>query len=380
MKTAVLKFGGSSFPKIESYLEIAEYVAQRAQKGEKIALVVSAMSGTTGKLQEIALQINPNLSLETTDAILGTGEILAAGLMRAALEKNGLRTAHFTGFQNGIVTDDKFTRAEVREWNAEKLCKAFEQNDVLVFAGGQAQSRHGQLTMLGRNSSDLSAVLLAGILGVPECEIFSDVPGVYTADPYVVPSAQCLPRLPYDLVIDLSRSGSKVLHYGSVRWAQKLQVKIVCKSLRDGVGTIVGDGRSQAMTSKNSNVLVISGPQDSLHDLRQRLLEEDVDSIPCDDGRLAIWNDCRRVEATVIELTKAPHQVNASGTSAVVVLRGWCLVSVVGIPQPVHTLVSPDQADDLVRKFHASFYGEASPARIKKVQEKAKSKYSDLLV
>lgn len=259
MKTRVLKFGGSSFPKMESYREIARYLGRRLQTDtDRLVVVVSAMSGTTGRIQEAGLSLNPDMSSALTDSLLATGEMTAACLMRAALEGEAISATHFTGYQVGILTDSKHTRASVLGTDSSALEKAFVDHKVVVVAGGQAVNSDGQITMLGRNSSDLSAVILASMLNAGECEIFSDVPGVYTADPYVVPQAKPLAEVPYDAIITLSRSGAKVLHHGAVSYAKKAGVRIVCRGTGDGtVGSVIGVGPSPSAVVTNSKVAVL---------------------------------------------------------------------------------------------------------------------------
>ncbi len=259
MKTRVLKFGGSSFPKMESYREIARYLGSRLLTDtDRLVVVVSAMSGTTGRIQEAGLSVNPEMSSALTDSLLATGEMTAACLMRAALEAEKIPATHFTGYQVGILTDSKHTRASILGTDSSALEKAFMNHKVVVVAGGQAVNADGQITMLGRNSSDLSAVILASMLGAGECEIFSDVPGVYTADPYVVPQAKPMAKVPYDAIITLSRSGAKVLHHGAVSYAKLTGVRIVCRGTGDGtVGSVIGLGPQPSAVVTNSKVAVL---------------------------------------------------------------------------------------------------------------------------
>jgi aspartate kinase len=260
MKTRVLKFGGSSFPCLDSYHTIAAYLKSRLDTdSDRLVVVVSAMSGTTGRILEAGVQIYAGMSPEVSDSLLGTGEMVAAAFMRAALEKLGIPSDHLTGYQNGFVTDTKYTRAKIQTMQGERITKLLKTKKVVVIAGGQAINAEGKLTMLGRNSSDLSAVACAAALGLGECEIFSDVPGVFSADPYMVDNAMVLAELPYDAIIRLSRGGAKVLHHGAVEFAKKHAIRIVCRAAdKEGTtGTIIGKGKTPNAIALNAKIATL---------------------------------------------------------------------------------------------------------------------------
>ena len=247
MKKSVLKFGGSSFIDHNSYLRVAEYIDGRVSRGEKVAVVVSAMSGTTGRLKEAVIRVNPAYSGEVGDLLLATGEIVSCCMLRAACEKRGLSVGALTGFQAGIETDREFGRASVTRIDPGALNDLIAEKDVVVLCGGQAVTDDHRLTMLGRNSSDLTAILVAHALGVEGCEIFSDVPGIYSSDPHWVPPARCLPEVSYASAIAMSRMGAKVLHHGCVVTAERMGIAIHCRMMdREGrgvTGTVIGRGR-----------------------------------------------------------------------------------------------------------------------------------------
>ncbi len=262
MKTPlkILKFGGSSFPSLESYREIASYLKMRLENdAERLVVVVSAMSGTTGKLQEAGLSICSSLSSEVLDSLLGTGEMVAACLMRGGLETVGVSSSHLTGYQLGIESDAHFTRAGIKNIDPTPIRKLLGDNQVVVISGGQARTHEGRLTMLGRNSSDLSAVAIAKTLQLEECEILSDVPGVYSSDPYKVTNARLLTEVPYDQIITMSRAGAKVLHFGSVEYAKKYGIRILCRSSKPPyeLGSRIGQGSSTSTITMNSKVHVM---------------------------------------------------------------------------------------------------------------------------
>lgn len=258
-KNRIFKFGGSSFPALESYHEIAQYLKQRLNEDtEKAVVVVSAMSGTTGRLLETGLKLNPKMTLEITDSLLATGEMVAACLMRSALDAIGVSTMHLTGYQVGIHSDSKYTRAEILAIDSSPILKCFHSCDIVVVAGGQATNTNGRLTMLGRNSSDLTAVALASALRLSECEIFSDVPGVYTADPYLIPEARLIKRISHDSVISMSTCGAKVLHHGSVRYAKNYGIRILCRGTKDKeIGTIIGSSHRAKTVVLNEKIIAM---------------------------------------------------------------------------------------------------------------------------
>jgi aspartate kinase len=260
----VLKFGGSSFLELADYTEVARYVSDQAV-GRQVVVVVSGMSGTTGRLLESALSIDPNLAPDVQDQLLATAEMVSAGFLRAALNAAGCSAIELYAPQLGITSDGNATRARICSIDPEPVRRAMAEHRVVVVAGGQATGPDGRITMLGRNSSDLTAVALAAALGLDRCEIFSDVPGVFTADPYLVPEARLLPELSYEQCAQMSRSGAKVLHGASVAVGQASGVAIVCRALH-GRGTgqqlsatvgstvgpqaspracVVGDGKAQ---------------------------------------------------------------------------------------------------------------------------------------
>jgi aspartate kinase len=227
------------------YQRIASYLQERlAQDAEKIVIVASAMAGLTERLRGLAQTLTPTPSPEASDALLPLADTLGAGLLRVAAEAAGLRASSLNGFQLGLLTDDNFSRARIQQVNALPLRRALEQADIVVVPGGQAVDAQGHPTMLGKNSSDLTAVVVAAALGLRECEIFSDVCGVYSADPNLIRGTRLIERISYEGLIELSLSGAKVMHYGAVTEAQRHGVLIICRLNREDyrVGTVIGDG------------------------------------------------------------------------------------------------------------------------------------------
>ena len=260
-----LKFGGSTFLELDHYRHVAAHIAGRlGSEADKVAVVVSAMSGTTGNLKTAALQVNKQIPPCALDTALATGEILSACFMEAALSELGVKTASLFGYSLGIRTNSEFTRATITDVEPTRLRATIDSNDVVVVAGGQAVDERGRLTMLGRNSSDLSAVIVAAELRCEDCEIYSDVEGIYTADPYLVPAARLIPRISHSAVSRMSRRGAKVLHHRAVDYAQQHGVTIKCKSLRpkEREGTVIAgeDGAVAVVVHPEAKILRFADP------------------------------------------------------------------------------------------------------------------------
>ncbi|MDQ1659906.1 MAG: aspartate kinase [Cryptosporangiaceae bacterium] len=260
----VLKFGGSSFLGLDGYGSVARYLADRVAAGERLVCVVSAMSGTTGRLLEAARALDPDLEPEVQDEILATGEMVSAGFLRAALRAEGISALSLCAPQLGLRSDGP----ELTAAGAGPVRSALASHSVVVVAGGQAIDGGGRVRMLGRNRSDLTAVVLAAALQLPGCEIFSDVAGVYTADPYVVPSARLLPGVSYAQCEAMAAAGAKVLHGASVAVAREHAVRISCRALVDGeavTGSVIGLGLgTPAVTGDRARGLVtVVGPDGS---------------------------------------------------------------------------------------------------------------------
>ena len=248
----VFKFGGSSFVELDAYHRIADYVAARLREsGRQAVVVVSAMSGTTGKLLEALLAVNEAPPSAALSMALPSGETTSAGLLIAALDSAGIAADGLQGNQIGLTSDGPADRGTLREVKADALREMLSRVTVVVLPGGQGADASGAVTMLGRNSSDLSAIALAGELGSGECELFSDVPGVCSADPYLVPTARVLTEVDYRTMCLLSEAGAKVIHGQAVRWAADNNVKIICRSLPPAaasVTTIAAGGPRAAVT------------------------------------------------------------------------------------------------------------------------------------
>ncbi|MBB4577530.1 uridylate kinase [Rhizobium lentis] len=290
MKATVLKFGGSSFLHPEDFGRVARHLADRLATGEnKIVAVVSAMAGTTDNLKTVMLGVNKQVKPSNLDAALATGEMLSACLLEAAVSRQEISVMSLNGYSLGIRTNSDFGRASIESVDPGSIIAALQENDIVIATGGQAINQSGRLTFLGRNSSDLTAVVIASMLGGRSCEIYSNVPGVYTADPYLVPGARLIPEIAYGTIARMSRYGAKVLHHKAVEYAEKHSVTIACKSLTsDGVvsGTVVtGHGNAPSVTLARDAAVVSCGSIAARNKLLALLDQQDVSAICTDDNR-----------------------------------------------------------------------------------------------
>ncbi len=230
----VLKFGGSSFPEIEAYAAMAAFLQDELTESEdRFVVVVSAMAGLTERLRKLAGKLTSSASPEAMDGLLPLGDTLSAALLRLAVEGRGLPVTSLAGWQVGFRSDDNFNRARLIAVDAAPLRESLDRYRIVIVPGGQAVDACGRPTMLGKNSSDLTAIAIAAALGLSECEIFSDVCGVYSGDPNLLDRVQLIRDLTFDSVIDMSRSGAKVLHHGAVGYARDHAVDIVCRANKD---------------------------------------------------------------------------------------------------------------------------------------------------
>lgn len=240
MALIVQKYGGTSVADVERIKAVAERVVRTARGGNSVAVVVSAMAGETDKLIGLASEISSNPSEREMDLLLSSGERITASLSALAIEELGLKAIALTGRQMGIVTDKVHTKAKIERISADRAKKALKQGYVVVIAGFQGISQNEDVTTLGRGGSDLSAVAIASALGADLCEIYTDVDGVYTTDPNIVPEARKLDRISYEEMLELASLGAKVLQTRSVEFAMKYSVPVVVKSsFNNNEGTLV---------------------------------------------------------------------------------------------------------------------------------------------
>ena len=240
MSLLVQKYGGTSVGTIERIHRVADRVAQVHRDGHGIVVVLSAMSGETDRLIKLAHEVTASPDEREMDMLLSTGERVTIALLAMELRGRGINARSFTGRQVGILTDSAHTKARIARVTADRIREALEQGVVPVVAGFQGINEQSDVTTLGRGGSDLSAVALAAALKADRCVIFTDVDGVYTADPNIVPAARRLDRVSYEEMLEMASLGAKVLQTRSVEFAAKFNVPVeVNSSFKEGKGTLV---------------------------------------------------------------------------------------------------------------------------------------------
>jgi len=240
MATIVQKYGGTSVGNPERIRNVAARVARDHQAGHRIVVVVSAMSGVTDSLIKLAKEVSAEPSDREMDMLLATGEQTTIALTAMALQALGVPAVSLTGAQAGIVTDGKHTRAKISNITPAAVKKHLQEGRVVIIAGFQGQTHEGHITTLGRGGSDLTAIAMAAAIKADLCQIYTDVDGVYTADPRVVPDARKIEVISYDEMLEMASSGSKVMQSRSVEFASKFGVVFeVRSSFNDQPGTFV---------------------------------------------------------------------------------------------------------------------------------------------
>ncbi len=240
MALIVHKYGGTSVGTIERIHRVADRVAQAQRAGDQVVVVLSAMSGETDRLVKLAHQITPTPDEREMDMLLSTGERVTIALLAMELRGRGVNARSFTGRQVGIITDSVHTKARIARVTADRIREALGQGVIPVVAGFQGVNEQSDVTTLGRGGSDLTAVALAAALKADRCIIFTDVDGVYTADPNIVPAARRLDRVSYEEMLEMASLGAKVLQTRSVEFAAKFNVPVeVNSSFKEGKGTLV---------------------------------------------------------------------------------------------------------------------------------------------
>lgn len=240
MALIVQKFGGTSVANVERIKAVAERVVRTVRQGNTVAVVVSAMSGETDKLIGLAHQVSSSPREREMDLLLSSGERVTSALTAMAIEALGQKALSLTGRQMGIITDEVHTKAKIEKITAERAKKALKEGCVVVVAGFQGITETEDVTTLGRGGSDLSAVAIAAALGADLCEIYTDVDGVYTTDPNIVPEARKLSKISFEEMLELASLGAKVLQTRSVEFAMKYAVPVVVRSsFNDNPGTLV---------------------------------------------------------------------------------------------------------------------------------------------
>jgi len=240
MALIVQKYGGTSVGSVERIEAVAERVARHHSDGDQLIIVVSAMSGETNRLLGLARELTSNPSPRELDVLVSTGEQVSMALLAMALHKRGIDALSLKGSQVAIRTDSFHSKARIQSIDDRRLRAELDQGRVVVVAGFQGVDENGEVTTLGRGGSDTSAVALAAAVGADECQIYTDVDGVYTTDPRIVDGAQRLESITFEEMLEMASMGSKVLQLRSVEFAGKYQVPLrVLSSFKEGPGTLI---------------------------------------------------------------------------------------------------------------------------------------------
>ncbi len=240
MALLVKKFGGTSVGTLERINRVADKVQASLENGDQIVVVLSAMAGETDKLIDLAKSLQARPDPREYSMLVATGEQVSVALLAMALAARGVKAKSFTGGQAGIQTNSAYKNARIVDLISDPLEQALDAGVVPVVAGFQGTNEAGEITTLGRGGSDTTAVALAAALGADECQIFTDVDGVYTADPRVVPQARRLDRITFEEMLELSSLGAKVLQIRAVEFAGKFDVPLrVLSSFVEGPGTLI---------------------------------------------------------------------------------------------------------------------------------------------
>jgi aspartate kinase len=269
----VQKYGGTSVGNTERIVNVARRVLESAREGNQVVAVVSAMGGVTDRLIGLAKEVTDDPTPREMDVLLATGEQTSIALVAMAINAMGGRAVSLTGPQAGFMTDDAHTRARILDIRPEQVHAHIEAGEIVIVAGFQGRCADGRLTTLGRGGSDLTAIALAAALRADLCQIFTDVDGVYTCDPRIVPDARKLAEISYDEMLELASSGAKVMQARSVEFAKKFGVLFeVRHSMKPDHGTLVREEHP------NMEAVVIRGI--SLERDQAKLTLNDVPDVP----------------------------------------------------------------------------------------------------
>ena len=273
--TIVMKFGGTSVADATCMKRVANRIVDARREGHPVVAVVSARGDTTDDLIEMAREISENPPAREMDMLLSTGERISAALVAMAIHELGYKAISLTGSQAGIVTDTEHTKAKILDIKPHRIRKALDEDQIVLVAGFQGVSTDQNVTTLGRGGSDTTAVALAAALGAEACMIFTDVDGIYTTDPRVVPEARKLDFISNDEMLELTASGAKVMMLRSIEVARRFDVPLwVRSSFTDAPGTLIGQeekGMEQAIISGVTYAL--DDAKVTIHDLPDRIGE-----------------------------------------------------------------------------------------------------------
>ena len=255
MALIVQKYGGSSVADAEKIKNVAGRIARARDEGNEVVVVVSAMGDTTDELIELAYQISENPDSRELDVLLSTGEVVSSTLLAMSLHGMGYPAISLSGAQAGIRTDSAYSRARILQIEPKRVVRELEKGNIVIVAGFQGMTEDLDVTTLGRGGSDTTAVALAATLGAEVCQIYTDVEGIYSADPRLVPEAECLDEIHYEEMLELATYGAKVMHPRAVELGELFHIPIlVASSFTDKPGTLIHGGVSMEVRNKARSI------------------------------------------------------------------------------------------------------------------------------
>ena len=367
MSLLVQKYGGTSVGSVERIQAVAKRVHKTVMEGHQVVVVVSAMSGETNRLMALANDISARPLPRELDVMISTGEQVTTALLCMALSELGQQARSYTGTQAGIKTDDVHNKARIVEINTEACKRDLAKGCVVVIAGFQGFNEQGDVTTLGRGGSDTSAVAMAAALEADECQIYTDVDGVYTTDPRVVSDARKLDRITFEEMLEMSSLGSKVLQIRSVEFAGKYNVALrVLSSMNEGEGTLISldedGGLEQALISgiafnRNEAQITVRGVPDT-PGIAYRILGAvadaniEVDMIVQNMSGDNVTDFTFTVDRTVYdEVTEIVNRVAVDLNAASVSCRNdIAKISVVGVGMRSHAGIASKMFEALARE------------------------------
>ena len=309
----VQKYGGSSVADAESIKRVAKRIVATKQAGHDVVVVISAMGDTTDELMDLALKVSPQPPPRELDMLLTAGERMSAALLAMAIADQGLHARSLTGSQAGIITTGTHGNARIIDITPGRITSALDDDHIVIVAGFQGVAQDTKdVTTLGRGASDTTAVALAAALGADYCEIYTDVDGVYTADPRIVPSARRIPEISYEEMLEMAACGAKILHLRCVEYARRENVPVhVRSSFSDKAGTWVRDRRTDTTPTEEGQPMeqaIISGVA---HDRSEAKIT--IVGVPDEVGEAARIFEA--VAATEINIDMIVQNVSAVHTS-----------------------------------------------------------------
>ncbi|MBX7190903.1 MAG: aspartate kinase [Sandaracinaceae bacterium] len=384
MATVVQKYGGSSVADVDKLGRVADKVVAARREGHSVVVVVSAMGKTTDQLLALAKQVDPNPPRRELDMLLTTGERVSMALLAMAIQKRGLEAISFTGSQSGIITNDRHFDARIIEVRPHRIEDELARGRIVIVAGYQGMSYRREITTLGRGGSDTTAIALAAALDAERAEIYSDVDGVYSADPRVVPEAKHLPELTYEAMQEMADVGAKVLNATAVELAKKAKIAIHARStFEPGRETLVREDAARdarSVVGQKGVVLVTTRGERALDRATEILAEasvptRDVEARPDGDGMsstmtvaTSLTPDWEVVRGRLLdELSGAIHiepglaaasivGVDPTATATAVAMAraaGARIRSVVASGTRVSVVLDEPSVDAVVRALHA---------------------------